>query len=55
MRTYNLKLRTIAPDGSAVSGWYIADGYSLPDAITDAIMHYNLRGVYMGIESHEVL
>lgn len=56
MRIYNLRIRSIGPDGEAVSGWYVADGYSLPDAISDALMHYDgLRGSYMGLEAHEIV
>lgn len=55
MHTYNLRIRTIGPDGFAVTGWYIADGYNLSDALTEAILQYGLRGTYQSTESHKVL
>ena len=56
MKTYNLKIRTIEPDGSTVSGWYIADGHFVGDALTDAMMHYGgLRATYMGLDCYEVV
>ena len=56
MKTYNLRIRTIGPDGTTSTGWYIADGHFVAEALTDALMHYEgLRATYMGLECAEVV
>lgn len=51
---YNLKIRTLE-NGAVKTGWFIAHGHSLVQAVEDAMDQYGLRNIYQVLEAYEVV